>query len=100
MLNRPAKFRSLTDTEEPCNQVQDTCQHHDGDGVQLRFAQKKQAQREDEDHEKIGASKHHRAPPQKALSKIVTPADAIIATTAGRSEPSTLWSTDKFRYLR
>ena len=39
-------------------------------------------------------------PPQKAFSRIVTPADAIIATTAGRREPSTLCKTDRFRYLR
>ena len=39
-------------------------------------------------------------PPQKAFIKMVMPAEAIMATTAGRREPRTLCSTLRFRYLR
>ena len=37
---------------------------------------------------------------QKALRRISTPAEAIMATTAGRSEPRTLCNTAILRYFR
>lgn len=40
------------------------------------------------------------APLQKALRRISTPAEAIMATTAGRSEPRTLCKTAILRYFR
>ena len=39
-------------------------------------------------------------PPQKALMRMRIPAEAIMATTAGRRDPRTLWSTARFLYFR
>ena len=52
----------LANAAQSSSEVQNPGQHHDGDGVQLRFAQQEKTQRENCDHEKIGASKHQRAP--------------------------------------
>ena len=40
------------------------------------------------------------APLQKALRRISIPAEAIMATTAGRREPRTLCKTAMLRYFR
>lgn len=38
--------------------------------------------------------------PQKAVMRMEIPAEAIMATTAGRREPRIPWSIPMFRYLR
>ena len=38
--------------------------------------------------------------PQNAVIRIEIPADAIMATTAGRSDPRIPCSRDRFRYFR
>ena len=82
------------------NQLEHPRQHHDKDGVQLALHEQENAQRENGCHHPLGEGKGDGRGTPKGGDQDEMPAEAIMATTAGRREPNTPCRTARLRYLR
>ena len=81
------------------NGPQHSRQHHDKYRIFPEFPEEYHGDHEDHHQTPVGVEMELRLP-QKAVMRMEIPAEAIMATTAGRREPRIPWSIPMFRYLR
>ena len=65
----PAFLTVSADAAQTGKEVHNACQHHDGNGIELRLAQQEKAQRENADHEAVYLRRHNRAPAPEGVQQ-------------------------------